>query len=377
MERTARPGQGRLAAALGVTRVARVTGLDRTGVEVACAVRPGGHVLQVTNGKGLGLRAAAAGALGEAAELAFSEQIPPRALCWGTAGELRSRGVAILAPEQLGGERTTTLPIAWRGGTDLRSGRPVLVPAVSVHVPPPGGAPLGVSELRWTSNGMGAHSSRQAALLHALLELVERHELALALPDGWTEEAVRCFRLSSAAAERAAPGAAALAQRLERRGFSVYLFALPGRVGLPTAAALLFDAEHSAVPLTVGYACRLDLDGAVLAALLEAAQSRLTDIHGAREDVAPAERRGVERLRRACRGGVPDRDHRPSALSVALPKAARSRRAATPDHGCRTVLRALRRAGFPRAIAVDLAPDGFPLRVVKVLVPGLLLSELL
>src|SRR6266702_2334558 len=332
MERTARPGKGRLAAALGVTRVARVTGLDRPGVEVACAVRPGGHVLQVTNGKGLGLRAAAAGALGEAAELAFSEQIPPRALCWGTAGELRSRGVAILAPEQLGGERTTTLPIAWRGGTDLRSGRPVLVPAVSVHVPPPGGAPLGVSELRWTSNGMGAHSSRQAALLHALLELVERHELALALP---------------------------------------------GRVGLPTAAALLFDAEHSAVPLTVGYACRLDLDGAVLAALLEAAQSRLTDIHGAREDVAPAERRGVERLRRACRGGVPDRDHSPSALSVALPKAARSRRAAIPDHGCRTVLRALGRAGFPRAIAVDLAPDGFPLRVVKVLVPGLLLSELL
>src|SRR6266568_3266776 len=250
MERTARPGQGRLAAALGVTRVARVTGLDRTGVEVACAVRPGGHVLQVTNGKGLGLRAAAAGALGEAAELAFSEQVPPR------------------------------------------------------------GAPLGVSELRWTSNGMGAHSSRPAALLHALLELVERHELALALPDGWTEEAVRCFRLSSAAAARAAPGAAALAQRLERRGFSVYLFALPGQVGLPTAAALLFDAEHSAVPLTVGYACRLDLDGAVLAALLEAAQSRLTDIHGAREDVAPAERRGVERLRRACRAGEldPDRD---------------------------------------------------------------------
>ena len=318
MERTARPGQARLAAALGVTRVARVTGLDRTGVEVACAVRPGGHVLQVTNGKGLGLRAAEAGALSEAAELAFSEQVPPQALCWGTPADLHSRGVAILAPEQLGGERAPTLPIAWRGGTELGSGRAVLVPAVTVHVPPPGGASLGVSDLRWTSNGMGAHPSRPAALLHALLELLERHELALALPDGWTEDAVRRFRLSPATAERAAPGAAALARRLERRGFEVSLFALPGQVGLPSAAALLFDAEHSAVPLTAGYACRLDQDGAVLAALLEAAQSRLTDIHGAREDVAAAERRGVERLRRACRAGARRQASRPAARDPSM-----------------------------------------------------------
>ena len=42
----------RLSRAIGVTRIARVTGLDRCGVEVACAVRPAGHVLQVSNGKG-------------------------------------------------------------------------------------------------------------------------------------------------------------------------------------------------------------------------------------------------------------------------------------------------------------------------------------
>src|SRR5512134_12094 len=63
---------GRLAAvceALGVTRVARVTGLDRTGVEVACAVRPGGHVLQVSNGKGATFEEATDGALLEACEL--------------------------------------------------------------------------------------------------------------------------------------------------------------------------------------------------------------------------------------------------------------------------------------------------------------------
>ena len=85
----------RLAQAMGVTRVARVTGLDRTGVEVACAVRPGGHVLQVCNGKGLTYEQAALGALFETAELWAAEHVPPGVLVWGARGELdASAGVA-------------------------------------------------------------------------------------------------------------------------------------------------------------------------------------------------------------------------------------------------------------------------------------------
>jgi len=41
------------------------------------------------------------------------------------------------------------------------------------------------------------------------------------------------------------------------------------------------------------------------------------------------------------------------------------------------VLGRLQRAGFDRAAALDLAPDGFPLRVAKVLVPGFRVSGLL
>jgi hypothetical protein len=51
-------------------------------------------------------------------------------------------------------------------------------------------------------------------------------------------------------------------------------------------------------------------------------------------------------------------------------------RAAGGAAGVRAALARLRRAGLPRAVAVDLAgPPG--VAVVKVLVPGLLLSELL
>ncbi|HEX8910076.1 MAG TPA: YcaO-like family protein, partial [Anaeromyxobacteraceae bacterium] len=168
----------RLARALGVTRVARVTGLDRAGVEVACAVRPAGHVLQVTNGKGLRWADAAAGALLEAAELACAEAIAPASLVWASAGDLDACGAEHLAPADLGGRAAPGLRLAWRAGEDLFTSRPVLVPAAAVHATPRGGPVLGLAELRWTSNGMGAHPSRGAALVHALLEAAERHALA-------------------------------------------------------------------------------------------------------------------------------------------------------------------------------------------------------
>src|SRR3954469_16563220 len=69
-----------LAQLIGVTRIARLTGLDRTGLEVASAIRPGGHVLQVSNGKGRDWASAARGALSEAAELWAAEQPVPEAI---------------------------------------------------------------------------------------------------------------------------------------------------------------------------------------------------------------------------------------------------------------------------------------------------------
>jgi ribosomal protein S12 methylthiotransferase accessory factor len=80
-----------VAARIGVTRLGRITGLDRAGIEVACAVRPRGHVLQVSNGKGETFAAARRGALMEAAELAFAEEVPLPEVVFGTARELVER----------------------------------------------------------------------------------------------------------------------------------------------------------------------------------------------------------------------------------------------------------------------------------------------
>src|SRR3712207_3922749 len=76
------------------TRIGRVTGLDRiglAGIEVACAIRPRGHVLQVSNGKGWTFRHAVQAALSEAAELEACETPDPVDLRWASAAQMRRR----------------------------------------------------------------------------------------------------------------------------------------------------------------------------------------------------------------------------------------------------------------------------------------------
>ncbi|HEX9051738.1 MAG TPA: YcaO-like family protein, partial [Anaeromyxobacter sp.] len=325
-------GPARVAAALGVTRIARLTGLDRTGVEVASAIRPRGHVLQATAGKGARFEDAARGALMEAAELYGAERTV--AGPWGSAEELSARlgPDAVVSPRALdpdGGPAWDRARLAWREGADLlRAGR-ALVPAHAVHVPPAGAPSLGPALVRWTSNGMGAAPRREDALLHALLEAVERDRLARALPEGFTEREIGRRTIDSGTLARAAPLAAALVRRIAARGLRVYLLDLGGRsatptpiatststsiptrtgiralpasfdLGFPCAAALLVDPHEGAVPVAAGYACRLGRDPALVAALLEAAQSRATEIHGAREDVAFGDRRAAAALISLC-----------------------------------------------------------------------------
>jgi ribosomal protein S12 methylthiotransferase accessory factor len=344
-----------LQSALGVTRVARVTGLDRAGVEVACAIRPLGHVLQVSNGKGDTWAEARASALSEAAELWAAERVDPYELVFGSAWELGVRlpRAHLVAPRLC----TRDARIAWRKGHDLATGRDVLVPAQAVHCPPRGAQPLGPAFVRWTSNGLGAHPSRAKALRHALLEVCERDQLARALPHGWTARAIRERKLDA----RRLP----LWRKLRDAQLEAHLFDLSGPA-LPVVGAILIDLEGGAgfagdgrnadawsigggpVPVTAGYACALTPERAARGALLEAAQSRLTEVHGAREDVA--HRREEQRgLRAACEAA------RPSRRLSDLPRAKEVRLA--------------------NAAVVDLASE--PLAVVKVYAPDLRVSELL
>lgn len=354
---------------LEITRVAQITGLDRTGVEVACAIRPRGHVLQVTNGKGLSFEDAYVGAVMEAAELWAAERVQPLALKYGAYRDFEPTGWEAWPADALGTPHALWSPttwMAWREATELFSRKPVWVPAHVVHCLPEGAPPLGVSVLPWTSNGMGAHAVFEKALVHALLEAIERDQLARALPQGFTPKALR-QRLLRPESLTLAPKVESLRQRLLSRGFHVFLFDLtpPHGVGLPVAGALLLDAEEGPIPLSAGYACAFLREDALHSALLEAAQSRLTDVHGAREDAVHRSDADAAVLRKwlgATRGQRP---------LTAMPNVAPSKRP------LQRLLQHLRRAGFSRVACVELAGAELGIHVVKVVVPGFLCSELL
>lgn len=344
---------------LGVTRVARVTGLDRTGVEVACAIRPTGHVLQVSNGKGPTFAVAARSALAEAAELHAAEQTFLTKLRWACEAELpgafRLAAFGAAADSRLLEE----LPLAWLPARRLdTSGRaaPAWLPAQHVLCSPAGAPSLGLRVLPWTSNGLAAHPSRERAVLHALLEVMEREALAEVLPEGWTKSA-----LSRRWVDFAHPRASAL----EAQRFTV-LFAdlTPQGFPAPVAGCVLLDEEEGPIPFTAGYACRPSPEAALDAALLEAAQSRLTEIHGAREEVALQERPPL-----------------PAGLRDLVSAARKSRQRRSPREmvtfrGKPTAASLAKKLGVPAAW-VDLSLPGLPLHIVRVAVAGFRVSELL
>src|SRR5829696_1368952 len=81
--RTARPDETlaryrTLAAAMGITRLGNVTGLDYVGIPVAVAVRPNSRSVSVSQGKGLTLTHAFASALMEAIEGFHAEDLDAR-----------------------------------------------------------------------------------------------------------------------------------------------------------------------------------------------------------------------------------------------------------------------------------------------------------
>jgi ribosomal protein S12 methylthiotransferase accessory factor len=257
------------AAQIGVTRLARLTGLDRLGIEVVAAVRPSGHILQVTQGKGFTLASAQRSALGEAMELYAAEHPDERQFEW-------HRGTPHDAVEE-GFEARC----AWVWGQQLVSKKRGLVLAERIYCPKATGPALGPTLGLWSSNGLGAHpTSEAAACQHALCELIERDTLARVLPQGF--EGSRLKRRLRPHTERM--------RALQVSGISLFLFDLSLHLNEFVTGVLIFDEEDATVPLTAGYACRPTFEASAEAAFLEAAQSRLTEIHGAREDVVHSAR---------------------------------------------------------------------------------------
>jgi len=360
-----------VAAQLGVTRVTEITRLDWAGVPVYASIRPDAlpGSLCVNAGKGITPLEAQVGAYMEAIEYAFAEygrsrlrvvRATPRDVLDG-----RERPDAILdfCPV-MGAEIALDAEMACIEAEDVVTDERWLVPAELVFLPTP--AHIGPRYFGSNSNGLASGNTLLEATVHALAEVIERDLCSFQSVED---------RSALVEPESLPPPASEIARSLAPKGLELHVRSLKNEFGLPFFAAAVAEPEgFDPVFVSAGFGCHPARRIALVRAVCEAFQSRLSFIHGGRDDLTerharfegwPAKRRAryASRLLAKFKGGR-----------------RRVRFERTDDHereldnleaAQRVMLAALARNGFRRVLRVRYTPADFPLQVVRVLVPGL------
>jgi thioglycine synthase len=343
--------------AAGITRVADITSLDRIGIPVFSCIRPTADdgAITVYNGKGATVEESRISAIMEGIERYSSEQHGRRPELAPYA-EMLARGANVIDPKDLilpEGAETDRL-IEWTEGFDIAGGRPVFVPSCAVFHPVPR---MGL--FRTNTNGLASGNTFEEAVFHALMEVIER--------DAWSLVEA-CRDTGPCVVDVTDDSLAAMQKKFADAQVEVKVRDITSDIGIPTMAAVADDVlTKDPMLLTIGIGTHTSARIAVMRALTEVAQSRLTQIHGAREDTTIAEMRkrmGYERTKRingywyrdngtVPYGAIPSSDSDDFAEDI------------------RRVIAALRAQGLDRVIVVDLTREEIGIPVVRVIVPGL------
>lgn len=358
--RWARPRLG----LFGITRLADVTGLDHLGVPVAVCCRPNGRALSVSQGKGLTRAAAFAGALMESIETWHAETpaLPElEAAPAEVAGDPRFLDLATLTPPR-GSRLRPDLPIPWLPGRDLASGREVMVPAELVELDTTRPPSRGRGCFTLTTSGLASGRTPADAALHGLLELVERDAVTLwSLRDPFARAASRVDLDGLRASELCA-----LLDRLRAADMLVAVWDATSDLGIPTYFCHLMadrPGPHDPGGWEFGSACRIDPEAAILAAILEAIQARLTQITGSRDDIGRARYAPIDPARLARQRGLLRRKgRRPVAAPPWDPTLA-------PRDQLARLLERLAERGLSSPVLVDLSRAEIGVPVVKLVLP--------
>jgi ribosomal protein S12 methylthiotransferase accessory factor len=355
--------------AAGVTRVADITGLDRIGIPVFSSIRPTaeGGAISVYNGKGTTAAEAKVSAMMEAIER-YSAEVGDRELLVDSYAELYAREHArehvlnprtLILPDYVRDVETVRIP--WVKGYDLMKEEEIYVPANAVFHPLPPHYDR-VRLFRTNTNGLAGGNELEEAIFHGLAEVIER--------DAWS--LVEITRRPGPAVEIDGGGGdiRALIDKFLNAGVSVLVRDITSDIGVPTFAAVSDDIMlKDPSLLTIGMGTHTDAHVAIKRAITEVAQSRLTQIHGAREDTTTADMRrvmGYEWMRK-------QNQH---WFEIAESEDLDTAEAFSQDNDdflddITHVLTRLRAVGLERVIVVDLTREEIGVPVVRVIVPGL------
>ncbi|MTH97501.1 YcaO-like family protein [Roseibium sp. RKSG952] len=359
-----------LLGSFGITRVANITGLDTIGLPVVSVYRPNARSLSVSQGKGLDLAAAKASGIMEAIEAHHAEnaRLPLRLA---SLAEIALEGTVLdvaRLPRVQKAPLDPDRPLLWCEGQDLTSGAPVWVPYEVVHtnytLPLTGHS----GHFQMSSNGLASGNHWLEAVSHGICEVVERDALSLWSATGAFADESRRLDLSSVED----PDCLEVVGRLQDAGQAVGVWSITTDIGLPVYACAIadFGPNHLGQYYTSdGSGCHPVREVALLRALTEAAQTRLTYISGARDD---AHRDFFEHSRQRVRVD------KIRNLILAMPETGgrcftREPSSDTPrfEDDIALELTPLQAAGMTQVVAVNLGGHVAGIEVARIVIPGL------
>jgi len=347
-----------LVPAAGITRVADITNLDRIGIPVFSCIRPTAMdgAITVYNGKGATVEESRISAIMEGIER-YSSEMHDRQLPMMTYQEIFIRGKTVdprdlILPESTDPDR----PIPWYEGYDIVNNEAVFVPANAVFHPLP---PHYRGPFRTNTNGLASGNTFEEAVFHALSEVIERDAWSLVEASRDTGPSITGITDQTILD---------MQEKFRKAQVEVTVRDITSDIGIPTMAAVADDVlMKDPMLLTIGIGTHTSARIAVMRALTEVAQSRLTQIHGAREDTTLAELRkkmGYERAKRI--NGYWFRDNG-SVDYRSVPSSDTDDFLRDIEH----IIAALEKQGLDRVIIVDLTREEIGIPVVRVIVPGL------
>ena len=354
-----------LRSSFGITRVANLTGLDRTGIPVIMVCRPNARSTAVFHGKGIDLAAARASGLMEAIETWHAEHVPLpiRFASYAELDKEVKTAEVDLLPRIPHSRFDADALMLWVEGRNLIDGQSVWVPFEMVHAHWTIGGPPVSGCFSASTNGLASGNHILEATSHSLCELIERDATALWRQYPSADQERRRLDLGSVDDAECL----AVLDLFRRAQIDVAVWDVTTDIGVPAFQCFVADRTGEMGHVGVGAGCHPTRRVALRRAMTEAAQVRTTYIVGSREDIRHS-------------------DYHLAALAAKSERArammrpvARPRDLASVENfdfdsleaEVAWIVERLKSAGIRQAIAVDLTRSEFGIPVVRVIAPGL------
>lgn len=270
--------------AVGITRVANITGLDQVGVPTWMIVRPLSRSLTVSQGKSSTHELAKLSGIMESVELYHAEHFTPPGE-WAPLSQF-TKIDDYIDPALLAVRSDTTLDfdseIYWVQGHDLVSGRAKWIPheLFDADCTKTRTKPIFCQ----SSNGLSSGNSLEESILHGLCEVIERDQVSF-----WLETVLYTRQMANTLVSPDSvdhPICLSLINKCREAGLDVFIWYATTNIDIPVFTCTVADrAGRTFYPIsTNGHGCHPRKDIALSRAITEALQSRLTHIAGSRDD---------------------------------------------------------------------------------------------